>query len=56
MKQLFNKRAKEQTFQPDDLVLKWDKRREEPVKHGKFNSLWCRSFIIDNIERKMYFH
>jgi hypothetical protein len=50
MKQLFDKRAKERTFQPNDLVLKWDKRREEPSKHGQFDSLWCKPFIIDNIE------
>jgi hypothetical protein len=27
MKWLFDKREKELTFQPDDLVLKWDKKR-----------------------------
>jgi hypothetical protein len=32
------------------LVLKWEKIREDLGKHGKFDSLWCRTFIINNIE------
>jgi hypothetical protein len=56
MKQLFDKRAKEQTFQPDDLVLKWDKKREEPGKHGKFDSLWCGPSSLIILKGKMHFH
>jgi hypothetical protein len=50
MKQLFDKWDKERTFQPNDLVLKWEKRREEHGKQGKFDIVWCRPFIIDKNE------
>ena len=32
-----------------DIVLKWDVRRDEKVKHGKFDNLWLRPFIIAKI-------
>jgi hypothetical protein len=34
------------TFQKDDMVLLWDKRKEKPGKHGKFDSLWMGPYII----------
>ena len=37
-------RVKEEHFQVDDLVLKWDARKEE--KHGKFDHLWKGQYII----------
>ena len=42
----FHKRTKENYFQIGDKVLKWDSRREEKGKHGKFDSLWQGPYII----------
>ena len=30
-----------------ELVLMWDKRHEAPGKHGKFDNLWLRYFVIE---------
>jgi len=31
------------------MVLRWDKRREKPGKHGNLDSLWLGPYIIDEI-------
>ena len=41
MKNTFDKRVKEEQFQIDDLVLKWDAPKED--KHGKFDHMLGRS-------------
>jgi hypothetical protein len=43
MKALFDKKAKDREFLPGDLVLKWDARKEDAGKHGKFDHLWFRT-------------
>ena len=45
MKNNFERRVKEEQFQVDDLVLKWDARKKD--KHGKFDHLWKGPYIID---------
>ena len=40
MKSIFDKRTKKDDFKPGDLVLRWDARKEDKRKHGKFNNLW----------------
>ena len=40
VKGTFDKLVKPRSFQIGDMVLLWDKRREKPGKHGKFDSLW----------------
>ena len=40
IKKLFDKRTKASDFKIGDKVLKWDSRREDKGKHGKFDSLW----------------
>ena len=40
IKQIFDKKFKEDNFFPDDLVLTWDAHRDEKLKHGKFDHLW----------------
>ena len=37
MKALFDKKAKDKEFLPGDLVLKWEARKEDVGKHGKFD-------------------
>ena len=49
MKGTFDKSARPRSFQIGDTVLLWDKRREKPRKHGKFDSLWKGPFIIHDM-------
>ena len=44
MKITFDMKVKEEQFQVDDLVLKWDARKED--KYGKFDHLWKGPYII----------
>jgi hypothetical protein len=39
MKALFDKKYKDMEFLPEDLVLRWDARKEDVGKHGKFYHL-----------------
>ena len=43
MKKTFDRRVKEENFQVDDLVLKWDARKED--KHGNFDHLLKGPYI-----------
>jgi len=45
-KKIFDKRTKAEDFFIGDKVLKWDSRREDKGKHGKFDFLWKGPFII----------
>jgi hypothetical protein len=55
MKALFDRRAKDKDFLPGDLVLRWDARREETTKHGKFDHLWYGPFRVLALEGRNYF-
>eukprot|EP00253_Pinus_taeda_P011022 PITA_11022 len=46
IKKTYDRKAKVDKFQVDDVVLKWDARNEEKGKHGKFENLWKGSFKI----------
>lgn len=46
LKRSFDKSTKPRPFKIGDTVLLWDKRRQKPGKHGKFDSLWTGPFII----------
>jgi len=46
LKKIFDKRTKAEYFYIGDKVLKWDSRREDKGKHGKFDFLWKRLFTI----------
>lgn len=50
MKSLFDRKALERDFRQGDLVLKWDARREERGKHGKFDNLWLGPFSIAKVK------
>ena len=65
MKALFDRKAKDREFLPDDLVLKWDARKEDSAKHGKFDHIWYRpfkvtapegknSFLLENLDGKIF--
>ena len=40
MKNIFDKKVKDDDFQVGDWVLKWNARFEDKCKHGKFDHLW----------------
>jgi hypothetical protein len=46
MKKTFDKHSKQEEFQVEDLVLKWDARNEDKGKHEKFDHLWMGPFRI----------
>ena len=48
-RKVFDKSSRQRDFQVGDTVLLWDKRREKPGKHGKFDSLWTGPYLIDSI-------
>jgi hypothetical protein len=58
IKNIFDHKAKERNFTKGDLMLLWDKRREKPDMHKKFDSLWggpskimsCACTIFFNLE------
>ena len=39
VKKAFDKSSRQRDFQVGDVVLLWDKKREKPGKHGKFDNL-----------------
>lgn len=46
MKKNFDIKSRPKSFQVGDTVLLWNKRKEKPGKHGKFDSLWMGPYII----------
>lgn len=46
IKNIFDKNNKADDFYIGDKVLKWDFRREEKGKHGKFDFVWKGPYII----------
>ena len=55
MKSMFDRKAKERYFKEGDLVLRWDERREDKGKHGKFDNLWFWTFSFANLKGKNTF-
>jgi hypothetical protein len=55
MKVLFDRKAKDKNFLPRDLVLRWDARKEDSGKNGKFNHIWYRPFKVASPEGKNSF-
>jgi transposase InsO family protein len=46
IKLTFDKKTKKEIFREGNLVLRWDDRREEKSKHGKFDNLWFGPFKV----------
>ena len=44
MKNTLDRKVKEEQFQIEDLVLKWDSPNQD--KHGKFDPVWVGPYII----------
>ena len=44
MKKTFDKKIKNRDFQINDLVLKWNARKED--KHGNFYHLWKGPYVV----------
>jgi hypothetical protein len=55
MKSLFDQKSKDREFIPGDLVLKWESRKKDMVKHGKFDQIWCGPYKISASEGKNVF-
>ena len=55
IKKLFYKRTKANDFNIGDKVLKWDSRREDKGKHGKFDNLWLGPYSIHSATGKNAF-
>ena len=49
IKRTFDKSSRPRPFRIGDMVLLWDKRRENPGKHKKFDSLWLVPYIIYDV-------
>ena len=49
IKERFDKKIKESSFLNGDMVLRWDARKEQKGKHGKFDNLWFGPFIVSKI-------
>ena len=49
IKKIFDKRTKANNLHIGDTVLKWDYRREDKGKHGKFENLWKGHYIIHSV-------
>ena len=50
LKKAFDRRTKVEDFSIGDKVLKWDSRREDKGKHGKFDSLWRGPFVVQAVQ------
>ena len=46
IKNRFDKKIKDSTFSVGDMVLRWDARKEQKGKHGKFDNLWFGPFLV----------
>ncbi len=46
IKNAFDRKIKEDSFQIQDKVLKWEAKIKEKGKHGKFENLWKGPFKI----------
>ena len=49
MKTIFDRKASEIDFKVSDLVLRWDTKREDKGKHGKFDPIWYGPFRISHV-------
>jgi len=46
VKEVFDGKSRQRSFENGDLVLMWDKRNKKLGHHHKFDSLWLGSYQI----------
>ena len=49
IKERIDRKIKENTFSNGDMVLRWEARKEQKGKHGKFDNLWFGPFIVSKV-------
>jgi hypothetical protein len=49
VKKYFDQRTTMKIFQKGELVLLWNKAKEKPSMHTKFEALWIGPYIIEKI-------
>jgi hypothetical protein len=52
----FDRSARQRDFMIGDTVFLWDKGKEKPGKHGKFDNLWLGRYLIREIAGPNSFH
>jgi hypothetical protein len=50
----FDHKEKDKSFKEGDLVLLWDKRKENPGMHKKFDGLWIGPYKIMSEARNKF--
>jgi hypothetical protein len=55
IKEIFDRRNKEDDFELGDLVLKWGSINEDKSKHENFDSLWKGPYTIQAFRRNNAF-
>jgi len=56
IKKFFDKISKADDFSLGDKVLKWDSRRQDKGKHGKFENIWKGPYIISTFRGNNAFY
>ena len=46
IKERFDRKIKDNNFSIGDMVLRWNARKEQKWKHGKFDNLWFGPFLV----------
>ena len=49
VKNRFEKNIKVHTFSEGEMVLRWDARKDQKGKHGKFDNLWFGPFLVSKV-------
>ena len=49
IKSRFDRKIKDNTFSFGDMVLRWDAKKEQKGKQGKFDNLWFGPFLVCKI-------
>jgi hypothetical protein len=56
VKGTFNRKERQRDFKKGDQVLLWDKIREKPGMHQKFDSVWLGPYKIEEVSRPNSFY
>jgi hypothetical protein len=56
VKKYFDQSATIKNFQKGELVLLWNKEKENPSMHTKFEALWIGLYIIEKISKFQFIY